>query len=112
MKSKKLITSKQWWESIKKNPKALNRWLENQFHGEQTAAHRLEILLAIAPMGWHFYTLVKIISEQELNHAFWIGTLLEIRGITPHVLNKKERYWAKTLPDGKMSNISIKRLAA
>jgi rubrerythrin len=42
---------------------------------------------------------VLMIADQEDQHAFWIGELLESRNIKPELIqNKKERYWEKTLP--------------
>jgi hypothetical protein len=90
-------TSKQWWESVKNNQSLLNQWLMNQYHGEVKAAQKIEELILSKEAPSNQKRIVKIIVEQEKNHAVWIGQLLTARGITPKVLQKKERYWDKTL---------------
>lgn len=90
-------TSKQWWESVKNNQSLLNQWLMNQYHGEVKAAEKIEQLILSKEAPESQKRIIRIIIEQEKKHAVWIGQLLITRGITPKVLEKKKRYWDKTL---------------
>jgi len=42
---------------------------------------------------------VSLIADQESNHAAWVAELLKSRNLEPRILEKKERYWDKTLTD-------------
>lgn len=89
-------SSTQWWKSVKKDGEKLVEWLKNQYHGEVTAADRIERYCSSrAPEEWK-ETLAKI-AMQERMHAVWVGELLKRRGHEPKVLEKNERYWNETL---------------
>lgn len=101
-------TSKQWWESVKKDPTKLSRWLKAQYHGEVTAARRIGSLITPKVTG-RTRALLTTIAEQETQHAHWVAVLLMSRGIRPKTTHKRERYWDKTLPKGQAS---LRELAA
>jgi len=97
-------TPQQWWDGIKDDPNLIIGWLKNQYHGEATAATRIRELIVV-----HFeptstaYKLASRIANDEDRHAAWIGSLLIMRGVTPKILNKEERYWPAALtaaPEG------------
>ena len=91
-------TSLQWWEQTLASPNALTEWLRDQYHGEATAAVRIRAFAdEFCDNEGHKRTL-DLIATQEGTHAEWIGELLISRGIEPVVLEKKERYWDRTLP--------------
>jgi rubrerythrin len=92
-------TSEQWWADTRQDPELLQEWLQKQYHGEVTAAERIQSFAnALAEPGSHAERLLHIIAGQETDHANWVGDLLVIRGIEPVVLEKEERYWEETLP--------------
>ena len=89
-------TSAQWWAETKSDEVKLIAWLQKQYHGEITAADRIEdFCLSRAPANW--VPSLKRIAREERTHAAWVGTLLAARGINPVRLNKPERYWDETL---------------
>lgn len=89
-------TSVQWWNKTKKDGRKLVDWLQNQYHGEVTAADRIEqYCTSQAPEEWK--EMLKTIAMQERMHAVWVGDLLKRRGHEPAVLVKDERYWNVTL---------------
>lgn len=95
--------SQTWWDETKINPDKLNKWLQNQYHGEKLASWRISDLQETlgSDISGYDSAVLKVISMQENRHAIWIGNLLRIRGFRPSILeNKTERYWKKTLPDG------------
>ncbi len=91
-------TSEQWWQEVKADPEKLISWLKKQFHGETTAAERIErYCMAKLDEDDSRQETLKKIASQERMHASWVGDLLKNRGITPAVLEKGERYWEKVL---------------
>lgn len=98
-------TTQQWWEEVSTNEERFNDWLKNQYHGERTAADRIQDLISIVPQGtdsennkWSWrHKILRGILVDEVRHSFWIGELLTARGITPEILVKDERYWKETL---------------
>lgn len=95
-------TSTQWWNCIKNDEQAIKDWLVKQYHGETTAAQRMEALLLDESVYLRPAQLVTldVIAKQEAEHASWIGGLLSVRGIEPEVLkDRQERYWDETLGD-------------
>lgn len=104
-------TSAQWWNQTKNDPSKLIDWLKDQYHGEKTAAKRIHELFFTAGntlTNKEASLLQRIIKEEE-RHAHWVKTLLTVRGITPEILVKEERYWNKVLPNYEASK---KQLAA
>ncbi|MCA9309021.1 ferritin-like domain-containing protein [Candidatus Saccharibacteria bacterium] len=94
-----LTTSEVWWDKVKDNELLLNDWLRKQYHGEVTAADRINSFAEqYAEDGSRAQRLLGIIASQETDHARWVGDLLVARGIEPVVLEKEERYWDSTLP--------------
>lgn len=91
-------TSREWWDSIKTSPEKLTDWLQKQFHGEATAAPRIrELAIKFAPNNQEASRIFNLIADQEETHASWIAELCRNRGISPRILEKKERYWDETL---------------
>lgn len=90
-------TSKEWWESVKKDPDKFLEWLKNQYHGEVTAAERIRSLILVYEADPKWKETVEEIARQEEQHAVWVGDLLKTRGVDPQVLDKTERYWDKTI---------------
>lgn len=85
-----------WWSKIKKDGKALVAWLRDQYHGEVTAADRIERYCASqAPEQWK--SVLETIATQEKMHAVWVGDLLKRRGHDPQVIEKNERYWEEVV---------------
>jgi len=91
------MDSKEWWKKTKASPAELIRWLKAQYHGEVTAAKRIRELILIYPSNPKWKDTVELIAQQEEKHAEWVGGLLESRGYDPKILDKKERYWEKTV---------------
>lgn len=90
--------SQAWWHSLKRDPDALMRWLRKQYHGEYTAARRIEDYAAAhVPPDSRWASVLSTIASQERQHAGWVGDLLRARGETPAVIDKDERYWQETL---------------
>jgi rubrerythrin len=87
-----------WWTRIKNSPFLMNDWLMKQYHGEVTAAERIErfVMVHVAE-GDKRRRILEIIAGQERLHASWVGELLTTRGLEPRVLEKRERYWDETL---------------
>ncbi len=103
-------TSLEWWNEVKASPALLENWLKDQYHGEVTAAARIQELADRHAQNPAAITLVAIAS-QEADHAEWVRELLLNRGIKAEVLDKEERYWSKTLPADYI-NLPIQKLAA
>lgn len=104
-------TSQQWWDEVKVDQSKLIDWLKDQYHGEVTAAGRIQTLflddlIKLTPEQTN--TILRI-AKEEFTHARWVKKLLANRGITAEVLIKEERYWNKVLPAGKAS---VEELAA
>ncbi len=94
-----LINSQAWWDSIRNDPDRMLVWLKDQYHGEISAHDRIMSFVdRFLPEGGHWRETLVLIAQQESRHAQWVGNLLEARGVTPGRLDKKERYWEKTLP--------------
>ena len=94
-----LIDSPTWWKQTKENPERFMHWLKKQYHGEITAHARIvEFVDRYIPQDNRWRKVILKIASQELTHAQWVAQLLSVRGITPEVLDKEERYWNKTLP--------------
>lgn len=104
-------TSLQWWNETKTDPIKLIDWLKDQYHGERTAAERIQKAFFTAgnTLTDKEASLVKRVIKEEKLHAKWVGKLLISRGITPEVLNKEERYWNKVTP---LDNADKETLAA
>lgn len=89
-------TSEQWWEETKSDSEKLVNWLKRQYHGEVTAAERIEkYCIEKSPEQW--IRVLRGIAFDERKHAEWVGVLLSVRGISAEKLQKEERYWDKTL---------------
>jgi rubrerythrin len=90
-------STKQWWKETKNNNSEMTRWLLAQYHGEVSAAQKIEQLRDqyAAPLA-RAHKILSIIAEQEKLHASWVLTLLQNRGINPSKQHK-DRYWSKTL---------------
>jgi len=94
-----LRTTKEWWAEVSNDPDKMVTWLKDQYHGEVTAASRIEGLLKTHNVTNSYAThLINRIVKDELKHAVWIGKLLADRGIVPEILKKESRYWAETMP--------------
>lgn len=91
-------TTKEWWSATKSSSDLLIAWLEKQYHGEVTAADRIEKYAMSKAKGPTLERL-KQIAKEERRHAYWVGGLLRTRGVEPNVLEKNERYWQETLKD-------------
>lgn len=105
-------TSQQWWNEVKNDPVLMTDWLKDQYHGEVTAADRINLLRKTAKgVTGTDDAILNIIAEQERRHAGWIKDLLQSRGIEAEILEKEERYWDKVLPVDFESS-SITQLAA
>ena len=93
-------TTQEWWNQVKNSPEKLTDWLRDQFHGEMTAAPKIrELASKFAKNNSEATRIFNIIADQEELHASWIANLCISRGITPELLNKRERYWDETLPE-------------
>ena len=91
-------TSLTWWEHMLATPAAFTSWLQDQYHGEVTAAVRIRTFADKYATSKRHKSILEVIAGQEGQHAQWIVKLLTARGIAPQVLEKKERYWDETLP--------------
>jgi hypothetical protein len=92
-------TTQAWWESVKRDPVALQGWLLDQYRGEATAAERIERLRdGYATTGTRAARVLSVIADQERKHAGWVGELLRARGIEPRIEPEAERYWPQVLP--------------
>lgn len=91
--------SQTWWDETKNNERLLVDWLMNQYHGEATAAIRIrEFIDKFATKNSYHFFLLENIARQEEDHAKWVGSLLEARGVSAQLLLKTDRYWTETLP--------------
>lgn len=91
------MNSTQWWNKTKSSPEKMLKWLKDQYHGEVTAASRIRELILVYPALPKWKETVELIASQEEQHAKWVGDLLLKRGISPEILNKRERYWDNTV---------------
>lgn len=92
-------TSEQWWNETKSDPEKLIQWLRKQYHGEVTASARIKKYALTSCTDEALKGTLELIAAQELQHAAWVGSLLQSRGINPQVLEKTDRYWDETLKD-------------
>lgn len=92
-------TTQEWWDTIKQDPARLIVWLRKQFHGEITAADRIEryCIERLPPEHECWRSRLKLIAAQERKHAVWVGDLLRARDVAPEIMCKDERYWKQTL---------------
>ena len=94
-------TTAQWWEEVSNDPEKMIDWLKKQYHGERTAADRIQDMILNIPGNakdaWRRRVLNGIVVD-EIKHAIWVEDLLKSRGIAPAILEKEERYWNETLP--------------
>jgi rubrerythrin len=91
-------TSREWWSETKQSDAAMTRWLLSQYHGEVSAAEKIERLRERFAAGSpRADRLLSIIAAQERLHAGWVLTLLQRRGLDP-AREHQDRYWSKTLP--------------
>lgn len=92
--SPRLRTAHDWWQHTRDDPKALLAWLFDQYRGEVTAADRIDALRTrFAEAGTRAARVLRVIADQERQHAQWVGALLEARGHTPTVQPTPARYW-------------------
>jgi rubrerythrin len=92
-------TSQQWWNETKASPETLLAWLRKQYHGEVTAALRIESYCIDRLDGDdERLPILRRIAADERRHAGWVGDLLRARGEEPKLLVKEERYWRETMP--------------
>ncbi len=91
-------TSLNWWEHMLVTPDAFTGWLQDQYHGEVTAASRIRTFAATFATDRRHQVVLELIAKQEELHAAWVADLLLARGVEPVVLEKVERYWEETLP--------------
>ncbi len=86
-------TSQQWWIETKADPAKLNDWLRKQYHGERTAAERIEeMAMEALPV---YQPNLMLIAAQERQHAEWVLDLLLSRGIDVGTHDEKARYWSQ-----------------
>lgn len=92
-------TTQQWWDEVSNDEAKMIDWLQDQYHGEVTAAGRIEeYAKRFAPLEIHIEKHISQIIKDERTHAEWVRGLLLKRGISAEVLTKEERYWKATLP--------------
>jgi rubrerythrin len=98
MSNQRAKTSYEWWAAIKSDPALLEDWLRKQYRGEVTAVSRLEQFLErYVKADNHWYKTLRLIQEQERQHAAWIEGLLLSHGFSTEVLQTPQRYWEQTL---------------
>ncbi len=91
-------TSQEWWDETKNSPEKMINWLKNQYHGEAVASERIRKFI-LPHMEGKYSFMVERIADDEERHAQWVGKLLEVRGITPEILIKEERYWKEVITE-------------
>lgn len=95
--------TEQWWAEVSTDPEKMIKWLKDQYHGELTAAGRIRDVIRNYPeIRQEEAAALELIASQEIQHAIWVGALLDIRGIPKGILNKEARYWNKVLPAEKI----------
>lgn len=90
--------SEAWWLKVRADEALLLDWLRDQFHGEDTAAERIEQFRDTYALSGRWTHVLSTIAGQERLHASWVGDLLRARGEEPTRLVKSERYWEETIP--------------
>lgn len=103
------MTSKQWYNKVKKSEKKLNDWLNKQYRGEVTAADRIRQLIISQAPSKKAAAILEKIAVQEENHAEWVLGLLKARGINPDIAGAEQRYWKIMLP---MTHVSFNHASA
>lgn len=103
-------TTAQWWDEVSNDETKMMEWLKAQYHGEVTAADRIEKLIGMPGCSDKHAALLRCIVEDEREHAEWVKGLLEARGIAAEVLVKDERYWRVVLAE--QSSMSFVELCA
>lgn len=106
------VTSEQWWSEVKNDPERFQEWLIKQHRGEVTAASRIERFAATLAPNDKCRKTLKVIAEQELQHAGWVLGLLETRGVTPNTSHAEERYWKEVLPEGAVTFEEVAAIGA
>jgi rubrerythrin len=93
-------TSQQWWDEVKNDPIKTIGWLKDQYHGEATAATKIQELFFVPgnTLTNKQASILQRIIQEENTHAEWVKQLLVNRGITAEVLDKESRYWNQVLP--------------
>jgi rubrerythrin len=91
-------TSAQWWEETRVSTEKLADWLKKQYTGEVTAASRIREFASKFCNDIKSSKILKLIAEQEEQHAEWIKELLLTRGIRVEIGSAHEKYWKETLP--------------
>lgn len=88
-------TSSEWWRCVSESEELTINWLQNQYHSEATAGHRIRRFAEdYAQAGSTAARLLLRIASQEDDHAEWVGNLLVNRDVEPTILNKNQRYWS------------------
>jgi len=91
-------SSQKWWAAVKLDPERFNDWLIKQFRGEVTASERIvEFAEKYAPDD-RSRRVLAVIASQERQHADWVLSLLQSRGLEPSIDGAEKRYWKETLP--------------
>ena len=97
-----MLTSKQWWESVKSDGAKLSHWLQRQYVGEMAAVNLLsELLIRFGSEATdeEWVTVHKVMC-QEAQHGRMIKKLMDQRGIRPEPnASTDRRYWAEVLPN-------------
>ncbi len=91
-------TSKEWWNDTKVSETKMIEWLKNQYHGEAVASERITKFILPHLQGKYQF-MVERIADDETRHAEWVGNLLSVRGVTPEILQKEERYWKEVITE-------------
>jgi rubrerythrin len=100
-------TSQQWWTETKADPVKLTTWLRKQYHGECTAAGRIdEMSMECADPGDR--DILMTIADQERYHAKLVKELLDVRNIDIGEHDTEARYWSRV----KAATVSFEDRAA
>lgn len=100
-------TSQQWWAETKADPEKLTTWLRKQYHGECTAASRIDEMAMECTNAEDRDTLM-VIADQERYHAKMVKELLDAREIGVGEHDAEARYWSQV----KASAVSFEDKAA
>ena len=92
------MNTQEWLDKITGSKVELQHWLERQYIGEITAAHRIAQLVTDAPDK--FKPVISKIANDEAQHAIWVGQLLLDRDIAiPEIKDTDNRYWKPILSE-------------
>lgn len=91
-------TSTQWWDSTKTDPEKLGAWLVKQYRGEVTAAQRIVAFAEKLAPDAKTKEILNVIAGQERQHAEWVLSLLESRGLVADVSGLRRGTGAKRCP--------------